>query len=309
MNEDEEQAVIKALSKGDQAFVEHCEKDHLGYRSDCRVCLESSLRSHLHMRRKHPHCNAFSLGLDLIGPLCKGEDHLGPARHLLIGVLGVPWYQDGRPEVLGSEALDYDIPPDWQEDAADPSAEPGEQGLSLDPAEGEAEDEEDPDSPEARDKRAQECNDCWEEAIKELQKPVRVVPLVFAEPIASKKASVVLRAIQRIYSKIRLQGLSVRRLRTDNGREFNNKQLQAWAYARDIFPTYSVPGDPRSNGRAEGIVGLAKSGMRTPGSTASWWPHAARQWAEGRYRAGMQLLGLGHLCPNVLWFLLERRLL
>ena len=295
VNEDEEQAVIKALSKGDQAFVEHCEKDHLGYRSDCRVCLESSLRSHLRMRRKHPHSNAFSLGLDLIGPLCKGEDQLGPARHLLIGVLGVPWYQDGRPEVLGSEAQDYDIPADWQEDAADPSAEPGEQGLSLDPAEGEAEDEEDPDSPEARDKRAQECNDRWEEAIKELQKPVRVVPLVFAEPIASKKASVVLRAIQRIYSKIRLQGLSVRRLHTDNGREFNNKQLQAWAYARDIFPTYSVPGDPRSNGRAEGIVGLAKSGMRaflrTPGSTASWWPHAARQWAEGRYRAGMQLLG------------------
>ena len=42
-------------------------------------------------------------------------------------------------------------------------------------------------------------------------------------------------------------------------------------------------------------MGLAKSGMRallrTPGSTASWWPHAARQWAEGRHRAGMQLLG------------------
>ena len=193
------------------------------------------------------------------------------------------------------EAQDYDIPADWQEDAADPLAEPGEQGFSLDPAESEAEDEEDPESPEARDKRAQECNDRWKEAIKELQKPVRVVPLVFAEPIASKTASVVLRAIQRIYSKIRLQGLSVRRLHTDNGREFNNKQLKAWAYARDIFPTYSVPGDPRSNGRVEGIVGLAKNGMRallrTQGSTASWWPHAARQWAEGRYRAGMQLLG------------------
>ena len=229
VNEDEEQAVIKALSKGDQAFVEHCEKDHLGYRSDCRVCLESSLRSHLHMRRKHPYSNAFSLGLDLIGPLCKGEDQLGPARHLLIGVLGVLWYQDGRPEVLGSDAQDYDIPADWQEDAADPSAEPGEQGLSLDPAEGEAEDEEDPDSPEARDKRAQECNDRWEEAIPELPKPVRVVPLIFAEPIASKKASVVLRAIQRVYSKTRLQGLSVRRLHTDNGREFNNKIQQTVA--------------------------------------------------------------------------------
>ena len=47
----EEQACIRTLSKNDKAFLEHCERDHLGFRRDCRTCLEASVRSHQHLRQ------------------------------------------------------------------------------------------------------------------------------------------------------------------------------------------------------------------------------------------------------------------
>ena len=97
----QEGAVIKSmLTKDDEAFIEHCKRDHVGFRRDCNVCLAASVRGHQHFRQKHPYGNALTLNLDLIGPLCRGEDQLGPAKHLLVGVLGVPLYADGRPQYL-----------------------------------------------------------------------------------------------------------------------------------------------------------------------------------------------------------------
>ena len=46
-----EQQCVRMLSNSDRAFIEHCEKDHLGYRRDCQTCLASSVRSHLHLRQ------------------------------------------------------------------------------------------------------------------------------------------------------------------------------------------------------------------------------------------------------------------
>ena len=95
-----------------------------------------------------------------------------------------------------------------------------------------------------------------------------------------------LRAIQRIYTRIRLLNLEVRRLHSDSGREFANAFVEKWALARDIAVTASVPSDPKSNGRIENVVGRCKAGIRglliQSALPHACWPHLARQWGEQR---------------------------
>ena len=136
-----QQAQVRALSKDDKAFIEHCERDHLGYRRDCSVCLSSSIRSHAHVRQKYAYRNAFTLNVDLIGPLKQGEDQLGVARHLLVGVLGVPLFRDGRPRPLAKDQADqegYQIPAEWIEDAEGPPVPGDDEGFVLGEHEGQA---------------------------------------------------------------------------------------------------------------------------------------------------------------------------
>ena len=85
----------------------------------------------------------------------------------------------------------------------------------------------------------------WRAEAERLREPVKVKHLVFAEPLPSKKGPVVLKGLQSFYTRIRQMGLSVRRLHTDKGREFNNRVLEQWALSRDIYHTMSVPGDLR----------------------------------------------------------------
>ena len=291
-----EQQCVRMLSNNDRAFIEHCEKDHLGYRRDCQTCLASSVRSHLHLRQKYQHRNAFSLNVDLIGPLMPGEDQLGTARHLLIGVLGVPLFRDGRPQPWadGDETSDHPIPAEWADDDVEgPAPAEAEDPFQVEgpPAEEDAPSDLDPDW----EKRAQRWNDKWKATITTLTEPVEVVPLVFVEPIASKRASVTLRGLQRIYTKIRLLNYTVRRIHSDSGREFANSLLEKWALSRDIALTASVPSDPKSNGRVEGVVGRCKAGIRglmvQSGFAANSWPHLARQWGEQKLRSGLAKLG------------------
>ena len=308
----EQQTYVRSLTRDEKAFVDHCERDHLGFRRDCNVCLSSSIRSHQHVRQKYPYRNAFCLNLDLIGPLKKGEDQLGVARHLLVGVLGVPLFKDGRPRPLAPDAVEegFAIPEDWS--AEEPEAAKGEDnngdlfagedhpsnvdagagGAAGAPVAGE-EDLEGLD-PHWQD-RARSWNEKWKESVKNLREPVEIVPLVFVEPIASKRASVTLRAVQRIYTRIRLLNLGVRRVHSDSGREFANALLEKWALARDIALTASVPNDPKPNGRIESVVGRCKAGIRglllQSGLSQVCWPHVARQWGEQKLQSALDKLG------------------
>ena len=87
----------------------------------------------------------------------------------------------------------------------------------------------------------------------------------------------------------------VRRVHSDSGREFANALFEKWALSRDIAITASIPSDPRSNGRVEGIVGQCKAGIRglmiQSGLPARCWPHLARQWGEQKLRMGLKKLG------------------
>ena len=304
----EEQALIRHLSKNEKAFVEHCEKDHLGFRKDCNVCLASSVRGHQHFRQKYPHGNALTLTLDLIGPLCQGEDQLGKAKRLLIGVLGVPLFKDGKPQYLELQKGDTDhaIPEEWEDDflAGESGAEPGDESAETAGPEGLEEPEEDApagdsgENPEADLKwkdRAAQWNERWKKTMQELTRPVKIVPVVFVEPIPNKKATTTLKAIQRVYTRIRLLNLGVRRIHTDSGREFANALLEKWALSRDIALTASVPSDPKSNGRIESMVGSCKSAIRglllQSRLPSCCWPHCARQWEAQKQDAAIAVLG------------------
>ena len=292
----EELAYVRSLSKNDLAFVEHCERDHLGYRRDCKTCLASSVRSHNHLRQRYQHRNAFSLNIDLIGPLTEGEDQLGTAKHLLVGVLGVPLFKNGKPQPCSSpDVEDHPIPAQWEDDdVAGPFPEDYKDLFEEGP-EPSAEEDEASGLDSAWEDRAKRWNDRWKAIISELTQPVEVVPLVFVEPIASKRAATTLRGLQRMYTRIRLLNYTVRRIHSDSGREFANALFEKWALSRDIALTASVPSDPRSNGRVEGVVGRCKAGIRgllvQSGLPHKCWPHLARQWGEQKLRWALGKLG------------------
>ena len=122
---------------------------------------------------------------------------------------------------LNGEDAGYEIPPEWtaEESAeevpdnagdlfAGEGASLGEEGLPIPEQEVEGLDPN-------WGQRARAWNEKWEETISQLKDPVEIVPLVFVEPVASKRASVTLRAIQRVYTRIRLLNLGVRRLHAE----------------------------------------------------------------------------------------------
>eukprot|EP00439_Symbiodinium_sp_Y106_P027584 s4975_g3.t1 len=300
----ENDPALKPLTSKEAEFVHHCQSGHVVYRKDCAACLGGMLRSHMHLRAQHPQSNALVLSLDLIGPWKAGEDHMHetPVRHILVGTLTVPVYEDGRAQILQDpecKHLDRDIPDDFPSDLF---PEEQQQATWDDEAEDLFRDEtlpeEDADDAcpdgdtDAHDKHER----FWKAQCAELQRPVKVHSILFAEPLTSKKASVVLKGIQRMYAQIRLMNLSVRRVHSDQGREFNNQAYKSWAAARDIAVTYSPPSDPKGNGRIEAHVGLLKGGIRTLLQTApqlptSCWPHAVRQYVAQRLEKSIRLLG------------------
>eukprot|EP00439_Symbiodinium_sp_Y106_P049682 s1847_g6.t1 len=226
------------------------------------------MRGQRHLRQKHQHANALTLNLDLIGPWIKGEDHLlpGHAKHILVATLGVPIYEDGqvvplqKEEKKESEKSGEEEKEEAQRNNQEEKGEElGDEGGGIgdwDLLNEENEEEEGPkelepmNAEEMRELREKQEAE-WREIEKTLKAPVKIHNLLFAEPLTSKKSEEVLRAIQRVYARINLLNLSVRRAHSDGGREFTNKAYKTWCAARDIHVTYSPPADPRSNGRVE----------------------------------------------------------
>ena len=303
--EEREGAVmLKALTRKELEFKKHCEEGHMVFRKDCRACLQGQMRSHVHRRQKHHGSNTFCLTMDLVGPWKPGKDHVltQPATRFLIAALSVPC-----PESSGDN-IDKDRAGP-SEEVADGSPE-GDNGVLREEREErvvldnyeEGEEEEELESeggscPEDVARRKQRSEEAWLKEAERLREPVPTHDIIFCEPLTSKKSSEVLRAIQRVWVRILGLGLTVRRLHTDGGREFCNRALDAWALARDLHHTYSIPSDPKSNGRIENWVKHAKAGIRTllcseeqPDTTQ--WPSALRQWAEQRMRRSLKLLSV-----------------
>ncbi|OLQ06669.1 hypothetical protein AK812_SmicGene10027 [Symbiodinium microadriaticum] len=189
------------------------------------------MRGQRHLRQKHQHANALTLNLDLIGPWIPGDDHSlpGPAKHILVATLGVPVYQDGKPVLLSQEKERKDEEKEEKEsDEIDDGGgigplDAGEVVLDDDNPEEEEQEGEEPLSEEEMKNLREQQEEAWKEKMKELREPVKIHNILFAEPLQSKKSGEVLRAVQRVYARITLLNLSVRRAHSDGGREFTNK--------------------------------------------------------------------------------------
>ena len=287
--EREGRIALQVLTAQEREFRKHCEEGHLVFRRDCRACLEGQMRSHVHRRQKHHGSNTFCLSMDLVGPWRPGKDHvLGrPATRFLIASLSIPLLDGSEEEGIPGQTGDASV-----------SAEPVSEVELEEYEEGEEEEDREAESdpgPEEMNRRQREGEEAWRRTAAQLQDPVPVHDLIFCEPLSSKRSAEVLRAVQRIWVRILGLGLTVRRLHTDGGREFCNRQLDAWALARDLPHTYSVPSDPKSNGRIENWVKHAKSGVRTllcskKQMGTEHWPSALRQWAEQRLRKSLKTL-------------------
>ena len=290
--EREGRAMLRALTKREQEFRKHCEEGHIAFRRDCRACLEGQMRSHIHRRQKHHGSNTFCLTMDLVGPWKPGKDHvLGqPATRFLIAALSVP-----RP--AGGDADREGNPRETRGERESEEEEENHEIVEMEHEKGEeppGEVDSDP-SPEELGNRRRQGDEAWHREAAKLQEPVAIHDVIFVEPLTSKKSSEVLKAIQRVWVRILGLGFTVRRLHTDGGREFCNKHLDAWALARDLHHTYSVPSDPKSNGRIENWVKHAKAGVRTllcsqESKDDTHWPSALRQWAEQRLRNSLKIL-------------------
>ena len=302
-HEGDERVVLRALTREEREFREHCEKDHTIFRKDCRVCLEAAMRGHKHLRQRHGHSNALCLSMDLIGPWKEGVDHAlsGSARHILVATLGVPVYKDGSIVLWEQKEEDKSQKErggEREQETEDTGAGVGDIVLD-DPAYDEERGEEEEDrelSAEEYKKLCEAQDEGWRKIAADLKAPVEIHEILFAEPLMSKRASEVLRAVQRIYARIRLLNLEVRRTHTDGGREFTNKQYRSWCASRDIHPTYSAPGDPKGNGRVESAVGRVKAGIRgllrsTTSLGHEHWPSVLRQVVAQRFEHSMTLLG------------------
>ncbi|CAE7201986.1 putative transposon protein [Symbiodinium microadriaticum] len=171
-----------------------------------------------HFRQRHRHANALTLNLDLIGPWTAGDDHAlaGPARHILVATLGVPILKDGRPlplekEKEGEEKEREEGNEDEGRGVAPIDTGDEDRQLVLEDPESREESEEGELSPEEYAALYERQEAKWREIAKDLQEPVQVHEVLFAEPLRSKRSEEVLRGIQRIYSKITVMNLSVRR--------------------------------------------------------------------------------------------------
>ncbi|CAE7635935.1 RE1 [Symbiodinium sp. CCMP2592] len=203
----EDQAALKALTKEEIEFREHCEKDHIIFRKDCKVCLQAAMRGPRHIRQKYQHSNALCLNLDLIGPWIPGRDHAlsAPARHILVATLGVPVFRDGNPLPLQPEdkkeekegLREGEGSEDREEDDASKEAGGIGEWVIEDESEKECEGEEEPLSEEEYKRLCEEQDEKWRTIAQDLKDPVELHELTFAEPLVSKKVTVQSRAWSR----------------------------------------------------------------------------------------------------------------
>ena len=112
---------------------------------------------------------------------------------------------------------------------------------------------------------------------------VKMVELVWAEPLSRKTAAETLRAVKRVEAKLALLGLPVVRVHTDGGGEFCNKGFRDWCDNRGFVKSSTGGDDFRSNGRVENAIGVLNCRARTllRSSEAEWrdWPFAIRHAA------------------------------
>ena len=113
-------------------------------------------------------------------------------------------FKDGKPQYLELQKGDTDQGQAGTE-LGDESAETaGPEGLEEPEEDAPAGDSgENPEADLKWKDRAAQWNERWKKTMQELTRPVKIVPVVFVEPIPNKKATAALKAIQRVVAEPR----------------------------------------------------------------------------------------------------------
>ncbi|CAE7942340.1 TY5A, partial [Symbiodinium sp. KB8] len=253
----------------------HVARNHQPFRRDCSVCVRNSASGHQH--RSTPHPMAYSLSVDVVGPL-KGFGRSPDGKffkYFVIGAFRVPQVEGslGHGEVRG-----YPLPPDGVEDE--------EEKLSDDE---EAEEPGDvPGCVGVPEEEVQKEEEQWKELMATFKRPIPTTTLYFAVPVNNKKAATMLPAVQRIVADVKALGYPVTRLHSDRGGEFRGNLVRRWALAQGMWPTTTSGSDSAANGVAESGVRYLKRRARILLDSASVakenWPTAV-QYAAAQQRS------------------------
>ena len=99
--------------------------------------------------------------------------------------------------------------------------------------------------------------DAWQKEVASVQ-DVAVRNLTFVEVLPSRGVQHILRALARIYARLRSLGLPLYRLHCDRARELISAPVRRWTLDRSIVTTLTSGDSYKSNGRVEGDLGVIK---------------------------------------------------
>ncbi|KAE8242086.1 hypothetical protein A4X06_0g7253 [Tilletia controversa] len=123
-------------------------------------------------------------------------------------------------------------------------------------------------------------------------------------PIADKSSATVTKVMQRWTRQVETYtGKKITTLHTDNGTEFDNSAMDAWAGAEGISWRWTVPGSSEQNGRVERLQGVIQERGRAMLTAArlpiGFWPFAWRYAAYLVNRTPHR--SIGFRIPQELW--------
>ncbi|CAE7342763.1 TY4B-J [Symbiodinium sp. KB8] len=260
----------------DAAWRLHVARNHQPFRRDCSVCVRNSAAGHQH--RSTPHPMAYSLSVDVVGPL-KGFGRSPDGKffkYFVIGALRIP--EVGGPEGPGA-VRGHPIPRDGGEIEEEEDLSEDEGPVDVGDLPGGVA----PSSDEVKDEEKQ-----WEELMATFKKPISTTTLYFAVPVNNKKAATMLPAVQRIVTDVKSLGYPVTRLHSDRGGEFRGNLVRKWALSQGMWATTTSGSDSAANGVAESGVRFLKRRARilldSAGISKENWPTAV-QYAAAQQRS------------------------
>ena len=302
--EEKEGMKMKALSMKERQEVAgweaHFMANHVPYRRDCMICLESMGKDR--QRRRIPHADAYTLAVDIAGPYQKGTDQeSGAPRYLLVATVTIP-LKDGEPLPHGLQQMSHKVKPRegedemWAQEEVSGEEEPeqwqeieeGEEVQALSPMEL---------------KEVELANEKWKEFLGDV-KAHETQTLTWGVPLQSRASREVVRGLSKVFTRFQMLQIPMYRLHSDRAKEFLSAEVKRWATMHQLLQTYTAGDEPEGNARTEREIGVIKARtrllLRTSKSPVTFWPLAARQALEERCR--QQLWKLGVPSPQVLPF-------
>ena len=263
----------------------HVRQHHYPFRKDCQVCQEAAAKGRPHLRQKLPP-KAAVLSLDLAGPMVVAEDvNRKKAKYVLVGAFTWPTGEDGE-EI--EEKVEEEVEAKEEEVALqlEDSKEEEEDILGGEVKAMEVEEEQEGENHELDEelRGPEDDHKSEEREEEEVMKDAQVKVHRMAIPLPSKNGDDLLRGVADLYLMLRSEGLYVRQIHSDLGREFKGHGLSKWCMERGVLQTFTSGADPQGNGRAERSVQAMKvevrKMLRGAEVGAEFWPLAVRHLNE-----------------------------